>query len=61
MSDFKLVLNLPNGNRAWINLAQAVKMERTPDGRFFLYMINGEVFQISGRDASTVENYFEIK
>lgn len=55
----KLILTMANETRLWINPAQIVKMERTPEGRFFIYLINGEIYEIDRRLASAVENYFE--
>ncbi len=59
MRSFKLVLDTPNGGKVWINIPQMLKMEKTPDGRYFLYLINGEVYEINHKTASLVENYFE--
>ena len=59
MRPFKLVLDLPNGKKVWINIVQMLKMEKTPDDRYFLYLINGEIFEINHRTARIVENYFE--
>ena len=59
MRDFKLVLDLPTGGKVWINVPQILKMEKTADGHYFLYLVNGEMYEISHRNASMVENYFE--
>ena len=59
MRSFKLVLELPDGRKVWINIPQMLKMEKTPDGRYLLYLVNGEVFQIDYQTARMVENYFE--
>ena len=59
MRPFKLVLDLPNGEKVWINLMQMLKMKKTPDDRYFLYLVNGEVYEINHRTARQVENYFE--
>ena len=57
----KIILSLANDSRLWLNPNQIVKMERTPDGRFFVFMTNGEVFEIDRRDAGAIENYFEYQ
>ena len=36
-----------------------IKMEKMPDGRFFVYMINGEVYEIDHRSARVVESCLE--
>lgn len=59
MRSFKLVLEKKDGTKVWINLVHMVKMEKTPDGRYYLYLINGDVFEISHSTARFVENYFE--
>ena len=55
----KLILAMNNDTRLWINPAQIIKMERSPDGRFFIYLTNGEVYEVDRRMAGAVENYFE--
>ena len=57
----KSILSLANDSRLWLNPNQIVKMERTPDGRFFVFMTNGEVFEIDRRTAGAIENYFEYQ
>lgn len=57
--NYKVVVDLPNGKRVWINTAHLVKMEKTPDDRYFVYLINGEVYEINRGDAAKVENCFE--
>ena len=59
MRNFKLVLTMPDGAKVWINIPQMLKMEKTPDGQYFLYLVNGEMFRIDHKTASMVENYFE--
>lgn len=59
MRSFKLVLPMPDGSKVWINIPQMLKMEKTPDGQYFLYLVNGEMFRIDHKTASMVENYFE--
>ncbi len=59
MRYFKLVLPMPDGSKVWINIPQMLKMEKTPDGQYFLYLVNGEKFLIDHKTASMVENYFE--
>lgn len=55
----KLILAMNNDTRLWINPAQIVKMERTLDGRFFIHLTNGEIYEVDRRMAGAVENYFE--
>ena len=59
MRSFKLVLPMPDGSKVWINIPQMLKMEKTPDGQYFLYLVNGEMFHIDHKTASMIENYFE--
>ena len=59
MRSFKLVLTMPDGTKVWINIPQMLKMEKTPDGHYFLYLVNGEKFLIDHGTARTIENYFE--
>ena len=55
----KIILSLANDSRLWLNPNQIVKMERTPEGRFFVFMTNGEVFEIDRRTAGAIENHFQ--
>lgn len=59
MRPFKLVLTLSDGTKVWINLVQMLKMTKTPDGSYYLYLINGEKYSIDHSTARLVENYFE--
>ena len=59
MRSFKLVIDLPDGSKVWINLPQMLKMEKTPDGQYFLYLVNGEMFKIDHSTTRMIENYFE--
>ena len=59
MRGFKLDLEMPDGSRVWVNGPQILKMVKTVDDRYFLYLVNGEMYEISRRMASTVEDYFE--
>ena len=52
----KLILSLANDSRIWLNPGQIVKMERTPEGRFYVFMSNGEVFEVDRRAAGAIEN-----
>ena len=52
----KLILSLANDARIWLNPGQIVKMERTPEGRFYVFMSNGEVFEVDRRAAGAIEN-----
>lgn len=36
-------------------------MTLTPEGRFFVFMTNGEVFEVDRRTAGAIENYFEYQ
>lgn len=55
----KIILSLANDSRLWLNPNQIVKMERTPEGRYFVFMTNGEVFEIDRRTAGAIENHFQ--
>ena len=59
MRDFKLVLSLQDGSKVWINIPQMLKMVKTPTGEYYLYLVNGESYQIDHGTARMVENYFE--
>ena len=59
MRSFKLVLDMPDGGKVWINIPQMLKMEKTSDGHYFLYLVNGDMYEIPHKTASMVENYFE--
>ncbi len=59
MRSFKLVLGMPDGGKVWINIPQMLKMEKTADGHYFLYLVNGDMYEIDHKTASMVENYFE--
>ncbi len=59
MRSFKLVLGMPDGGKVWINIPQMLKMEKTTDGHYFLYLVNGDMYEIDHKTASMVENYFE--
>lgn len=59
MRFFKLVLGMPDGGKVWINIPQMLKMEKTADGHYFLYLVNGDMYEIDHKTASMVENYFE--
>ena len=55
----KIILSMENDSRLWLNPNQIVKMERTPEGRYFVFMTNGEVFEIDRRTAGAIENHFQ--
>ena len=59
MRYFKLVLDMPDGSKVWINIPQILKMEKTADGHYFLYLVDGEMFELTHKEARMVENYFE--
>lgn len=59
MRFFKLVLQLTDGSKIWVNLPQILKMEQKSDGQYFLYLVNGEVYEIDHKTARMIENYFE--
>ena len=59
MRSFKLVVVLQDGTKVWINIPQMLKMEKTPDGNYYIYLVDGEKFHIDHKTASMVENYFE--
>lgn len=59
MRSFKFTIDFADGRRIWINLMQMLKMEKLPDSRYFIYLINGEKYEIDKKTARDVENYFE--
>ena len=59
MKEFKLIINLVDGRKVWINLLHVLKMEITPDGRYFLFLTNGEVYPIDGRTYDVVKDYYD--
>ena len=59
MRSFKFVLGMPDGGKVWINIPQMLKMEKPADGHYFLYLVNGDMYEIDHKTASMVENYFE--
>lgn len=59
MRDFKLVLEKEDGTKIWINIPHLLKMEKTPSGTYYLYLVSGERFEVSHSTARMVENYFE--
>ena len=50
---------MPDGSKVWINLPQILKMVKTPDGQYYLYLTNGEQYLLDHGEARDVENYFE--
>lgn len=59
MSDYKVVLELRSGEKIWINPRQVVKMVKNPEGRYFIYLTNKEVYEVDRRTASTLEDFFK--
>ena len=59
MSDFKVVIETHNGERIWINPRCVVKMIRDRHGRYFIYLINGDIYEVGRREASTLEDFFK--
>lgn len=59
MRSFKFVKKMPDGSKVWINLPQILKMVKTPDGQYYLYLTNGEQYLLDHGEARDVENYFE--
>ena len=59
MSDYKVVLELRSGEKIWINPRQVVKMVKNPEGRYFKYLTNKEVYEVDRRTASTLEDFFK--
>ncbi|MBQ4565905.1 MAG: flagellar FlbD family protein [Oscillospiraceae bacterium] len=57
----KIILTMANESRLWLNPGQIVKMECTPEGRYYVFMTNGEVFEVNRRAAGAIENYFECR
>ena len=61
MSDVRVTLELADGRTIWLNPRLMLKMEKTPDGRFFVYMVNGETYEIGRKEAGRVEDFFEVE
>lgn len=59
MSSFKLVIDLADGTRIWVNMFQIVKMQKDTAGRYFIFLTNGECYEVDRRTASTVEEFLE--
>ena len=59
MRFFKLVIELKDGSKIWINLLQLLKMELTANKEYYLHLVNGEKYLINHQTARMVENYFE--
>ena len=59
MRGCRIVLTKKDGNKVWINPMHVTKMEKTPDDRYFIFVTNGEVYQIDGKTARNLENSFE--
>ena len=59
MKTFKLVLKAKDGSSVWINVNYIVKMTKTIEGYYYIYLLNGEKYLIDHRTASAVESCFE--
>ena len=59
MADGRIIVETPDGSRIWLNPQQVLKMEKTPDGRYFIRMVNGENYAVDKRTAGKLEDYFE--
>ncbi|MBE6793107.1 MAG: hypothetical protein E7534_06410 [Ruminococcaceae bacterium] len=59
MMSFKLKLEMPDDTTVWVNMLQIVKMQKDAAGRYFIFMSNGEVFEINHSAAKRVEECFE--
>ena len=59
MQKCKLILDLADGTRVFLNMFQMVKMVKTRDEKYFLYMSNGDVFPISYHEAKKVDRLLE--
>ena len=55
----KVTIKLQDGSIVWLNRALVVKMRKAPDGRYFVYMINGECYEIDNKQARLVEDVLE--
>ena len=58
MKTFKLVLQMDDGTKVWINVNCIMKMTKTREGYYYIYLINGEKYLIDHRTASAVESCF---
>ena len=59
MKTFKLVLKAKGGSSVQINVNYIVKMTKTCEGYYYIYLLNGEKYLIDHRTASAVESCFE--
>ena len=59
MKGCKIVLDLYDGSKVWINIEQIVKMVKTPDGKYYIVLTNGEQYMINHSIASMIENCFQ--
>jgi hypothetical protein len=59
MKTFKLVLRAEDGSSVWINVNYIVKMTKTREGNYYIYLLNGEKYLIDHRTANAVESCFE--
>ena len=48
-----------DGTVIWLNIYNMVKMIKDQQERYFIYMLNGEVFQIDKSNARKIENMME--
>lgn len=59
VKDFKVILNMPDGKKVWINILHVIKMEITPDGHYFLFLANGETYHIDKDIYEDIKDYFD--
>lgn len=55
----KIVLELADGSKLWINRLMILKMRKAADGRYFIYLVNGEFYEINNQQARMVEDVLE--
>ena len=58
MGSYRVVLESSTGDLVWINPRQVIKMIKIPSGQYYVYLTNGEVYEVDRRQASTLENFF---
>ena len=58
---FKLTLKRIDGTNVWINMSYIMKMEKTPDGRYSIHLVNGEIYPIDTKTARVVEDYLVLR
>ena len=56
---YNLTVKKPNGVKVWLNLETIIKLEETPDKHYYIFLVNGEWFEIGSREADKIKEWFE--